>query len=166
MSTLLFEGHQEITRGDAVAFPKYRSASDRKRSSGVAGGSIRDQVRVPVPPVVPARDALSAAMALRPVSAPRPLPPPAATEWSGRLDARLTIPDQPVRRNLDDYALTGLSTYRPPGVIRNPMGWIDVDGAGGSASSSTSDTSSTGHVMHVRFSHSGSPRPVGEYDVP
>ena len=161
MSTQLFEGHAKITRGvDAVALPRYSSASDRKRSLGEA------RVVSTVPPPVPGREALSAAMALRPLSAPRPQPPPTISEWSGQFGKRLPAPGQStVRRNLDDYAQTGLAAYRPRRVVRNPMGWIEVASVGGSGSHASLVPGSTAHVVHVRFNHSGSHRPVGKYDA-
>ncbi len=166
MSTQLFEGHAKITRGvDAVALPRYSSASDRKRFRTAIARDLLPHEQA-VPPPVPGREALSAAMALRPLSAPRPQPPPTISEWSGQFGKRLPAPGQStVRRNLDDYAQTGLAAYRPRRVVRNPMGWIEVASVGGSGSHASLVPGSTAHVVHVRFNHSGSHRPVGKYDA-
>lgn len=171
MSTQLFEGQQQITRGDEMALPRYRRGTDGER------GRSRDRVRhtqteedVLIPPPSQPAQALSAALARRRLGVPRPQPP---TGSLGSLQPR--SPRQiaaeraarfgrtggpPVRHDLDDYAQTGLAAYRPPHAVRNPMGWIEVDGDVGSHSGASLEFASSIAHLHVRFRRSV-PRPAG-----
>ena len=176
MSTQLFEGQQQIMRGDEMVLPRYRRGTDVERCRD--RDRDRDTVRhthtredVLIPPASHPTQALSAALARRPFRGPRPQPPTAPTGSLGSLHLRSprqiateraarvgSTGGPPVRHNLDDYAQTGLAAYRPPHAVRNPMGWIEVDDDVVSLSGSAS-TSSIAH-LHVRFRRSA-PRPAG-----
>lgn len=191
MSTQLFEGQELVARSDALAFPRYRWADDRKRTIGVISDRILPRPAEP-------KAALAEAMARRPLTAPRPQPPAhsliaassqslglscssarslgrhqlglpkshrqTAMERAARWGSRLPTSGAAARPNLDDYAHTGLRAYRPRHVLRNSLGWIETDAAAQSGEGWESPTPRPTAHLHVRFSNSsGTPRPPGAH---
>ena len=173
MSALLFQGQQEaLSSGDAWQKSVHRRHDEEERTFGGPPDYVQPA------PLLPLGEALAAAISLRPLTAPQPplarplisasslslglscssarslgLAKPqlqVAMERAARWGSR--VPAEPVRPNLEDYALTGLRAYSPRRTKRSAHGYLQTEPRG-------FRSERTAHI-HVSFPPTlGKPRP-------